>query len=362
MLSMIDEVHAIVSSRAVSSGAIMLNTEQTTLDEIHQRITDVDDPAYKPEKDKIEAHVQALAEARLLGDRREEAMQLAHIAFAHFSLLEQPESAIAYYEQALCIFREIHDPGMEARTLGSLGMVYLFLQELKRAVEYKQQAIRIYSAIDDRDGEIDQLTSLGLLYGKSGFSEKAILYFKKALALTREIRSRQKEAVLLSNIGVTYAEMHQEKHAFEHLELARNIFHEIGNRQEELDTLQSMGTLHVLRGQAGRGIQLYEAALALCREIARDETEADLLQSLGRAWQRQKEYERALEYYQAAVEMYDRLGSPSAGYTRERLEACRRLANKKWWEFWLKSNAAPGMDLTSSHLCPPMGRNRLISQ
>ena len=74
-------------------------------------------------------------------------------------------------------------------------------------------------------------------------------------------------------------------------------------------------------------------ALATSREIACRETEADLLKSIGMAYQNQKVYEKAVEYCQAALDVYGKTGSAKGRKMRARLEACQRLANKKWWHF-----------------------------
>ena len=309
-------------------------TRRMTAERSDRKMIAMHDPLDEPAKRKIEEYTQALAATQGMGDRREEGLQLVNLGLTHLIHLGQPESAIDYYEQALDIFHEIQDRGMEAKTLGYLGQAYTVLRQPRRAVKNKLQAITMYHTIDDRSGVIEQFNSLGLMYGTFGFRERAIKYYKQALALARAMGCEQTEAALLTNIGITYAEMRQEKAAFDHLEQARSLFHEIGNRKDEADTLRSIGTFHMLRGRMEFCIQTYEEALAISREIACYESEADLLKSLGMAYQNQKVYEKAAEYCQAALEVYGKMGSAKGRKLRVRLEACQRLANRKWWHFW----------------------------
>jgi len=76
--------------------------------------------------------------------------------------LGDPRRAIADYEQALAIAREIGDRRGEGNHLGNLGNAYYRLGYPSQAIEYHQQALAIAREIGDRRREGNHLDSLGL--------------------------------------------------------------------------------------------------------------------------------------------------------------------------------------------------------
>src|SRR5690606_8690691 len=61
--------------------------------------------------------------------------------------------ALAYYEQALPLCREVGDKNGEATTLNNIGLAYRSLGEMQQALTYYAQALPLRLQIEDRWGE-----------------------------------------------------------------------------------------------------------------------------------------------------------------------------------------------------------------
>src|SRR5262249_21214564 len=88
--------------------------------------------------------------------------------------LEQRRQAIANYERALALWRELGERRDELRMLQILGNQYSQLGALEIALNYTSQAIQIARSIGDRDQEANLLVGLGGLHKDSGNFQKAL--------------------------------------------------------------------------------------------------------------------------------------------------------------------------------------------
>src|SRR5262249_40754725 len=73
------------------------------------------------------------------------------------------------------------------RFLGTIGLAYYFLAQVKTAIGFYEQRLAIAREIGDRRGEGATLGNLGLAHADLGQVEKAIGYYEQALAIAREI-------------------------------------------------------------------------------------------------------------------------------------------------------------------------------
>ncbi len=77
---------------------------------------------------------------------------------------QDAHAAIAYYERALTIHRQLRDPQREAALLNRLGSVYAQQADHERALEYYEKAISAFRHMKDRRGEAAVLNGLAGVY------------------------------------------------------------------------------------------------------------------------------------------------------------------------------------------------------
>ena len=75
------------------------------------------------------------------------------------------------------------DKGGEATTLNNLGLVYDALGDKQKALAYYEQALPLSRQVGDKGGEATTLNNLGGVYDALGDKQKALAYYEQALPL-----------------------------------------------------------------------------------------------------------------------------------------------------------------------------------
>jgi CHAT domain-containing protein/Flp pilus assembly protein TadD len=250
---------------------------------------------------------QALALYREIGYRQGEANSLGSLGLAYDSL-GQYQRAIDFHEQYLTIAREIGDRQGEANSLGNLGSAYYSLGQYQRAIAFHEQSLTIDREMGNRQGEAISLGSLGLAYDSLGQYQRAIAFHEQSLTIKREIGDRQGEANSLGNLGIAYCLLGQYQRAIDFHEQSLTIAREIGDRQGEAISLGSLGIAYQSLGQYQRAIDFHEQHLTIAREIGNRQGEANSLGSLGNAYDSLGQYERAIDFYQQTLTIVREIG------------------------------------------------------
>ena len=105
------------------------------------------------------------------------------------SLRQYPRDSIRWLEVALRAARKLGNRQSEGNRLGSLGLAYAKLNEIRKAIDYYGKALTISRELGGRRGEGNSLGNLGLAYFRLGETEKAIEFMKAALKILEEIES-----------------------------------------------------------------------------------------------------------------------------------------------------------------------------
>jgi len=271
-----------------------------------------------PPRDKIPIVEAAAAAAREIGDRGLEGNHLGTLGLAYADLGEV-RRAIEYYDQCLVIHREIGDRRGEGNDLGNLGIAYKNLGEVRRAIECHEQALEIDREIGDRRGEGSRLGNLGIAYYSLGDAQRAIEYYEQALEIACEIGDRRGEGNALGNLGLAYADLGEVRRAIEYYEQALTLAREIGDRYAEGNHLGSLGLAYAALREVRRAIGTFEQALKIAREIGDRRGEGNALANMGTAYRNLGDLERARELWEQALKIYEAIEDPNAERVRGRL-------------------------------------------
>ena len=75
---------------------------------------------------------------------------LVDIGLVYYSILEQPEQALACFEQARALFERIDDPRGLTRVYGNMGLQYYALGKYEDALRHHQRANALAKSSGDR--------------------------------------------------------------------------------------------------------------------------------------------------------------------------------------------------------------------
>ncbi|MFN8540515.1 MAG: tetratricopeptide repeat protein [Thermomicrobiales bacterium] len=226
--------------------------------------------------DYTEAQAQfhrALALARALGEPTALAHSLNRVG-NWYANAEQPESSLAYHQEALAIFEQRADLAGRATTLDLLGMASALAGDLVACAHHAAQAITPFRDLGDRQGLIGALlgSTMPAIYETDTLvaawgPAEASANCAQALALAREIGWRSGEAYALAMVGETLAAQGNYARALDALREGLALAEEIEHPQWAIQTLRGLAGLHTDILALPPAHAEYERALALAREI-----------------------------------------------------------------------------------------------
>lgn len=150
-------------------------------------------------------HREALYIRSYHAQRRQMAWSLQNLAFA-LRGQQLYEVAIAYFEEAITILDEVHDPANSAIAQMNLGIVYYFREEFTKARESYIAAEGTFRKLADEFNLGKVLTNQGLVYLAQQQWQQAEQAFTESMGCFQKLADRGMYLNALDGLGITYLE------------------------------------------------------------------------------------------------------------------------------------------------------------
>lgn len=248
----------------------------------------------------------ALLLYRQLGDRRQESYVLGNIGSAYEGL-DQYELSLSFYEQSLAVAEEINDSVGRSYALNNLGYIYESYGEYNRALTYFEQALQLARQRGDRSEEASTLNLISIVYKNQGRFEDALNTLQDSLAIAVEISDSFTQAQVLGNLGNLYSETGRYPEALDHYEQTLALMQTLDNRRGESITLQRLGNVYLDLGDIPQAIEYYQQSSSIARAIRDTRTEIYNMGNIGLAYRNLRDPNRALAYVQQSVQRLEEL-------------------------------------------------------
>ena len=226
--------------------------------------------------DLIVTQEAGLAAVRRLGDPREEALSLSHLALSYYMACRY-RLGVRHATANLELARSLADEVNEGYALAILGLLHQRLGEFAAARDCNAQAVELRSNSTDYRLVAICVGNLGRIALATGDLDAAWAQLSKALVRSREISERSEEASVLSGLGAVLSRQGDHgsalRHLYEGLELAR----EVGNTDYVVRGRIKLAEGHRRAGHLDR-------ALAVATEVVDDLREGVLVDHLASAW------------------------------------------------------------------------------
>ena len=204
-----------------------------------------------------------------------EGSALGNLGSAYLEL-RRFDAAIACFQDALTIFREVGDRSAEAATLDGLGDAYGGLRRFEEATGCYREALTIFRETGDRHREGMTLTNLGVIYGGLRRFDDEIRCCQDALALHRETGCLRDLGLLLRNLGLAYYNLGRPEEAIACNQDALAFYRETGDRYGEALTLSNLGLAYQELHRPDEAIASWRRAAAAMRDAGDHEQAAHL--------------------------------------------------------------------------------------
>ncbi len=257
----------------------------------------------------LEKWQTGLKQACILNEKRYSAQFIINIGNV-YSLREQYQQALDYYQQALSIFHEVGDKKAEINALSNISVVYetLHQHQHQQVLVYYQKVLAIHREIVDRYGEGRTLNKIGNLYQSLGQYQQSLEYYEQALSIARQLSDKNEEIDNLGNIGLVCLKLHQYKNALKYLQQALRITDEINDKRIKSSLYSPIAGVYNNLGQYQDALKYYQQALNIARNFSNKREESINLGNIGVLYRKLAQYQEALEYFQQALTIHHEKG------------------------------------------------------
>src|ERR671930_314992 len=177
------------------------------------------------------------------------------------SQLGNTKAALASYNEALQIRRDIGDKRGVGGTLLDLGNFYDDQGDHDKALEFYKESLQVERDIGDESMQAICLNNIGNARFAKGEYEDALTYFQQALQLREKAKVPDDIVESVHNIAETSAKMGQYDQAVAQYMRALDLRRSIGDARGAAIESYSLGTLFQQQGRLGAALKSKEEAL-----------------------------------------------------------------------------------------------------
>ncbi|MGH9767467.1 MAG: tetratricopeptide repeat protein, partial [Blastocatellia bacterium] len=246
---------------------------------------------------------EALTLWRQLDDRRGELRMLARLGREYLNTAD-PQKALNYYQQAFPLAKSLGDRNQEANLLLGIGGVYSRQDEYQKALEAYEKARQVFASMSRREGEAIAINNIGLIHQYLGDARKSLEYYEQALQTFSSLKLANRQCNTLNQIGTVYKHLGQMHQALGYHNLALAIARERRIPDCECRILRQMGDVYLNLRDTQKALESYNEGLKLCRAVGNRVCEAETLKGLGSVSQLSGENEKALDLFGQALNKF----------------------------------------------------------
>jgi tetratricopeptide (TPR) repeat protein len=227
-------------------------------------------------QDQITVQSHALAAARRLDDRREQAHIHRNLGRS-LDMIGGYDESRPHFRAALALFAEVGDQVGTATTHVNLARQYERQGRHREALSHDQHALDLFRAAGNLAGEARALNNVGFQHAQLGEYPQALSHCRQALALHRTIGNRHGVATTWDSIGYVHHRLGHQKAAIDCYEQALALYRESGDRPNEAQAFTNLGDVHESAGHHADARAAWRSALDILDELGH--ADADLIRT-----------------------------------------------------------------------------------
>ncbi|MBD0670806.1 ATP-binding protein, partial [Streptomyces sp. CBMA156] len=209
--------------------------------------------------------------ARMIGDRRVEAVHVNYLAWTHITCLHRYQRGVELATEGLELARAVGDREQQGWALTYLASGLRYLQRYREATDSFHRAADAFAEVDNRSAMIGRLVTLrgaANCLRESGRAEEAVESRRRALAEALELVERWSSPLIHLLAAMTAHELGLDRAALKRWPAAERAyrqalvhFEEVGRPDSMTKTLTELGTALIEQGRAEEARELLTEAL-----------------------------------------------------------------------------------------------------
>ncbi|MGE0637422.1 MAG: tetratricopeptide repeat protein [Bacteroidia bacterium] len=248
------------------------------------------------------------------------------------------DSALANYFIALELFKAAKDTTRFAGVLNNIGTVYYFTRRDSLAAQYYTEALEIYKRTEDEIGLAKQYGNLGLLYIRAEDTFKAIEYSVKSLEYYLETNEQAGIATSYLNLGVAYEQADKFDKALENVNKSLEIRTKLGDKRGIAVATAMVANVFFESKQYSKAIEHYKIALPLCKEVKLKAYIFEMMNNMATSYKELGKYREAANLYPQLMSIKDSIYNIETSEQISGLEAKYKAEMEAQYETQKKDN------------------------
>jgi serine phosphatase RsbU (regulator of sigma subunit)/tetratricopeptide (TPR) repeat protein len=221
------------------------------------------------------------------------------------------DSALAYYDSALVIRKDIKDSIEIGNTLYGIGQAYNKQGNQMAALDYFLSGLTMMQDTKDTAGIGRCLNVIGTIYKEQRDLPNALSYYKQSLALNEKSKNDAGTASALNNIAMIYLmENDTSSLALAYYLRSLELRKKVGVKSSIAQSLENTATCYQRMKKFPEALKYSKAALEMRQSINDNEGISSSLNSLGCIYRDQHKLDSALLYALPGMEKANELGYP----------------------------------------------------
>ncbi|MDZ7371335.1 MAG: tetratricopeptide repeat protein, partial [candidate division KSB1 bacterium] len=180
-----------------------------------------------------------------------------------------------------CLQLGLSDKQLKANVLKAIGDVQQFRKEIDAALASYNEALKLFRQVGAKLGEANVLKAIGDVQQFRDERDAALASYNEALKLFRQVGDRLGKANVLQAIGDVQQFRDERDAALASYNEALKLFRQVGAKLGEANVLKAIGDVQQFRKEIDAALASYNEALKLFRQVGDRLGEANVLKAIG---------------------------------------------------------------------------------
>ncbi len=211
------------------------------------------------------------------------------------------DSALAYYNQALKLNKQIDDKYAVTSILNNISNVELSKGNYTKVLEYVYQSLKINEGLHNNYGMAANYNNIGNIYDELGDLKTAFSFYKRALKLAELTKDKRIIKDIQNNIGNSYSELGNYTNSIQYYKKALSISYELNDVQGISGTLLNLGGDYLELKKYDSAVYFLNQSLPLMQELDDMDGVASVYSNLAAVYKAQLDYDKATDYAKHAL-------------------------------------------------------------
>ena len=215
------------------------------------------------------------------------------------------KKAVKYYKLNLSFAKDLGDKEAQGHAYCDLGIIHMFLSDLKTAMEFHKQHLSIVEDAGDKLGLSVAYSYLGGIHRSLGHLRTAMEYSQQSLSFAKDIGNKRFQALAYGNLGEVHRSLGSLEEAIENHQKFLSIAKDTEDKEEQASAYYTLGNCYARQGDLNTALGYYQQSLNISKDSGNKKHQARTYCDLGKLYIYFGDFSKAEDCLKSSVDLYD---------------------------------------------------------